>query len=117
MGSFFAHYYGSIVPTTFGPFKTLYVQVYSILGGVEFAILGPLIGSLIMTLIPEFLRIAKEVEPVFTGIIIVLLVIFLPDGLLGLLKRGKAQPPAKNLVSVARWIRGFLPSNRSDSRE
>jgi len=113
MGSFFAHYYGSIVPTTFGPFKTLYVQVYAILGGVEFAILGPLIGSLIMTLIPEFLRITKEVEPVFTGIIVVLLVIFLPDGLLGFLRRGRLQHPIKNMASLARWIRVFLPAKRS----
>jgi branched-chain amino acid transport system permease protein len=113
MGSFFAHYYGSIVPTTFGPFKTLYLQVYAILGGVEFAILGPLIGSLIMTLIPEFLRITKEVEPIFTGIIVVLLVIFMPDGLLGLLRRGRPQTPAKNIASVVRWFRAFLPNKRS----
>ena len=117
MGSFFAHYYGSIVPTTFGPFKTLYVQVYAILGGVEFAILGPIIGSLIMTLIPEFLRITKEVEPIFTGIIIVLLVIFLPDGLLGLLRRGRPQPPAENIASVVSWIRAFLSAKKSDLKE
>jgi len=114
MGSFFAHYYGSIVPTTFGPFKTLYVQVYTILGGVEFAILGPIIGSLIMTFIPEFLRITKEVEPIFTGIIVILLVIFLPDGLLGLLRRGRPQSPAENIAMVARWIRGFFPAKKSD---
>jgi branched-chain amino acid transport system permease protein len=112
MGSFFAHYYGSIVPTTFGPFKTLYVQVYAILGGVEFAIWGPVIGSLIMTLVPEFLRITKEVEPIFTGIIVVLLVIFLPDGLLGLLRRGRPRSPAESIVSLARWIRALLPVRR-----
>jgi branched-chain amino acid transport system permease protein len=117
MGSFFAHYYGSIVPSTFGPFKTLYVQVYAILGGVEFAILGPFIGSLVMTLIPEFLRITREVEPIFTGIIVVLLVIFLPDGLLGLLRRGRLQSPAESVASVARWIRTFLPVKKSDSWE
>lgn len=109
IGSFFAHYYGSIVPTTFGPFKTLYLQVYAILGGVEFAILGPLIGSLIMTLIPEFLRITREVEPIFTGIIVVLLVIFLPDGLLGLLRRRQQQSPAKNISNWVRWARTLLP--------
>jgi branched-chain amino acid transport system permease protein len=112
MGSFFAHYYGSIVPTTFGPFKTLYVQVYAILGGVEFAFLGPIIGSLIMTLIPEFLRITREVEPIFTGTIIVLLVIFLPDGLLGLLRRGRPQPPAESIAGVVKWIRAFLPAKK-----
>jgi branched-chain amino acid transport system permease protein len=112
MGSFFAHYYGSIVPTTFGPFKTLYVQVYAILGGVEFAFLGPIIGSLIMTLIPEFLRITREVEPIFTGTIIVLLVIFLPDGLLGLLRRGRPQRPDESIAGVAKWMKAFLPAKK-----
>lgn len=84
MGSFYAHYYGAIVPGTFGPFKTIYVHVYAILGGINFPILGPVIGALIMTFIPELLRIAEGVEPIFTGILIILLIIFLPSGLLGL---------------------------------
>jgi hypothetical protein len=51
------------------------------------------IGSLIMTFVPEFLRITEGVEPIFTGILMILLVLFLPDGLLGLThlwqRRGK----------------------------
>jgi branched-chain amino acid transport system permease protein len=97
MGSFFAHYYGTLVPGSFGPFKTINVHVYAILGGINFPILGPVIGSLIMTLVPEFLRITEGVEPIFTGIIMILLVLFLPDGLLGLTRlwqrRGK---PSEN---------------------
>jgi len=116
MGSFFAHYYGSIVPGTFGPFKSLYAQVYAILGGVGFAILGPIIGSLIMTIVPEVLRIAKEFEPVFTGLLVILLVMFLPDGLLGLSRR-RPQPPAKSMARMASWIRGFLTDHsRSDQQ-
>jgi branched-chain amino acid transport system permease protein len=84
MGSFYAHYYGSLVPASFGPYKTIYVHVYAILGGINSPILGPVIGSLIMTLIPEFLRVTEGVEPIFTGILIILLILFLPSGLLGL---------------------------------
>ncbi|MBW2030778.1 MAG: branched-chain amino acid ABC transporter permease [Deltaproteobacteria bacterium] len=86
MGSFYAHYYGAIVPATFGPFKTIYVHVYAILGSIEFPILGPAVGSLIMTFVPEFLRVTEGIEPIFTGVLIVLLIIFLPSGLLGLTK-------------------------------
>jgi branched-chain amino acid transport system permease protein len=93
MGSFYAHYYGSLVPASFGPYKTIYVHVYAILGGINFPILGPVIGSLIMTFIPEFLRVTEGVEPIFTGILIILLILFLPSGLLGLTRlwrrRGK----------------------------
>ena len=84
MGSFYAHYYGALVPGSFGPFKTIYLHVYAILGGISFPILGPVIGSLIMTFVPEFLRITEGVEPILTGILIILLVMFLPNGLLGL---------------------------------
>ena len=66
------------------PFKTINIHVYAILGGINFPILGPVIGSLIMTFVPEFLRITEGVEPIFTGILMILLVLCLPDGLLGL---------------------------------
>jgi branched-chain amino acid transport system permease protein len=115
MGSFYAHYYESIVPSTFGPFKALYAQVYAILGGVGFTILGPIIGALIMTIVPEVLRIAKEVEPILTGLLVILLVMFLPDGLLGLLRWRRPPPPAESIARVARWIRASLPTARSDS--
>lgn len=109
MGSFFAHYYGSVVPSTFDAIKTINVQVYAILGGRHFAFLGPAIGSLLMTIVPESLRIAKEVEPVFTGLLVILLAMFLPDGLLGLvsgLRRGQMpSAPQRNLSRVASWIR------------
>jgi branched-chain amino acid transport system permease protein len=83
MGTFYAVYAGSIVPGTFGPFKSIYVQIYAILGGMGFVILGPVVGALILTFIPELLRFLKGNEPIFTGALIILIVIFLPQGLLG----------------------------------
>ncbi|MGD0918442.1 MAG: branched-chain amino acid ABC transporter permease [Thermodesulfobacteriota bacterium] len=105
MGSFYAHYYGSIVPSTFGPFKTIYVHVYAILGGIGFAISGPLIGSLILVIVPEMLRITKEVEPIFTGLLLILLAMFLPDGLFGLLTWHFPRL-GENTARVLRWIKG-----------
>lgn len=82
VGSFYAHYFGTIEPGTFSVFKSIYVQIYGILGGLNFFIMGPIVGAFIMTLLPEFLRISKEIEPILTGAILVLLVIFLPGGIL-----------------------------------
>ncbi len=84
MGSFYTHYFGSVVPSTFDMFKTFNIQIYAILGGLGFAFLGPVIGTAVMTFVPEFLRITREVEPVFTGFLLVVLVMFLPDGVLTL---------------------------------
>jgi branched-chain amino acid transport system permease protein len=111
MGSFFAHFYGSVVPSTFDAIKTINVQVYAILGGIQFAFVGPVIGSLLMTLVPEVLRITKEVEPVFTGLLVILLAMFLPDGILGLVSaigRGKVTPPRKNIGRLVSWVRSFM---------
>lgn len=115
MGSFFAHYYGAIVPATFGPFKTIYVHVYAILGGIGSPILGPVVGSLIMTIVPEILRVTEGVEPIFTGLIIILLVLFLPTGLLGLLSSWqRAERLSESIARVGRWIRASLLTSTSD---
>lgn len=83
MGSFYAHYIGTITPGAFGVFKTIYLHVYAILGGLDFAILGPVVGTFLMTFFPEFLRITKEIEPIFTGLLLILLILFLRGGILG----------------------------------
>jgi branched-chain amino acid transport system permease protein len=86
-GSFFAHYMGSIQPVAFNVFKSIYILVYAVLGGARFLIWGAIAGTAIMTYAPEWLRISEELGPVFVGIILVLLVLFLPGGLLSLPQR------------------------------
>jgi branched-chain amino acid transport system permease protein len=86
-GSFFAHYMGSIQPATFNIFKSIYILVYAALGGIKFLIWGPIVGTAIMTYVPEWLRISEEFGPIFVGIILVLLVLFLRGGLLSLPQR------------------------------
>jgi branched-chain amino acid transport system permease protein len=83
-GCLFAHYQHTIMPTSFTMFKTLYIQIYAILGGMDFVFLGPIVGAAVMISIPEFLRILKEVELIFSGTVVILLIIFLPDGVISL---------------------------------
>jgi branched-chain amino acid transport system permease protein len=94
MGSFYAHYIGAVIPDAFDIFVTIYVHVYAILGGLLFPILGPAVGAVIMTLVPEFLRITKEMEPIITGFLIILIILFLPDGLMSLTGFRKGSPSA-----------------------
>ena len=87
MGSFFSHYNQVIEPGTFGGFFSIYIQLYSVLGGLEFYILGPVVGSTIVTFVPELLRIAEEFEPIITGIVLVVVILFFPGGILGTLQQ------------------------------
>lgn len=86
-GAFFAHYSGTIMPDAFGLHKSIYIQIYAIMGGLESYILGPLCGAIILTAVPEFLRIIQEFEPYFTGVLLIVLVIFLPYGIAGSVPR------------------------------
>jgi branched-chain amino acid transport system permease protein len=112
-GSFYAHYVSAVIPGSFDVFKTIHTHIYAILGGVEFAFLGPLVGSLIMTLVPEFLRIAREIEPIMTGLLVILLILFLPRGILSLFGlRREGSDTADTIVSAGKKIKGWLRHER-----
>lgn len=87
-GSVYAHYMGNIAP--FGspgsPFSftaSVYTMIYVVLGG-ESSFLGPILGAILLTILPETARGIKEYLPIVFGGILVLVVFFLPRGLVGL---------------------------------
>lgn len=98
IGSFYAHYIGGLTPGVFDVFKTINIQIYAILGGVESAFLGPVLGSVLMTLFPEFMRITEGVEPIITGLLLIILIIFLPNGLLGIVYSKRQMPNLLNII-------------------
>jgi len=103
VGSFFAHYQTFVTPDTYNMFANIYIHIYAILGGVGFPIVGPIIGATIMTFFPELFRIGREFAPIFTGLLLILLIMFLPTGLLSLGNRFKP--------SWERIIKRLKPSN------
>lgn len=110
IGSFYAHFFGALTPNTFNIFKTINIHIYAILGGLDFVLLGPAIGALILTIVPEILRVAKEVEPIFTGALIILLILFLPGGLLSL---GRGIPRAsEGIARAGKWMKAVLRGSK-----
>lgn len=106
-GSFYVHYIRTLSPTTFGGFFSILVQLYPVLGGIGSYILGPTLGAVIMTFIPEFLRITKDFEPIITGLLVLFLVLFFPGGILGSLKnfpRIGAVNPTYRIREIKKWI-------------
>jgi branched-chain amino acid transport system permease protein len=83
-GSYYAAYNQAVSPNTFSFPATVYVMMYLVVGGLTSSVAGPMIGALIVTFIPEYLRLAKEYEPVVTGVAIILIIIFMPKGIMGL---------------------------------
>jgi branched-chain amino acid transport system permease protein len=105
-GSFYAHYIGFLTPSNFTIWQSIYVQIYAILGGIGYSVLGPLLGSVLMVYIPEVMRISSLMSPLFVGIILILFILFLPSGLLGLLKW------RTQIIEKIKWIGGRIYSLR-----
>ena len=68
VGSFYAHYQSFIIPTAFNLFpKTIYIQVFAVLGGVGFATLGPIVGSGLLSLFTEAFSAVDRYSIIIVG--------------------------------------------------
>jgi branched-subunit amino acid ABC-type transport system permease component len=88
-GSLQAYYLFHISPDGFFSFEwTLYPILMCMLGGVG-TITGPIIGAFFLTIMFEMAKIwLPEVHPMFSGILIIIVVLFLPTGLVRLRLKG-----------------------------
>ena len=86
-GSYLAGYQLYIVPDSFGFYQSMMVQMSSLVGGLGYYLLGPMIGAALMTFIPQYLQVTAEIEPILTAAVILLVIIFIPFGVLGLLDK------------------------------
>ncbi len=89
-GGYFVAYSLVAVPDSFGFQSSIFVMMYAVVGGLFHSLLGPMIGALIVTFIPEYLRMAKEYEPIITAVAMILIIVFLPMGVLGVADRFRA---------------------------
>jgi branched-chain amino acid transport system permease protein len=81
-GSLYAHTVGFISPEVFD-FSIMINTLLMVIGGGLGTVVGPVIGAILFTQLPELLRFSDEWRLVIYGAILVLLVRFLPRGLWG----------------------------------
>jgi branched-chain amino acid transport system permease protein len=84
VGSIYAHYFHFIGPQDFTFWQSVEYIVFVIVGG-RGTFGGPIIGSIFLTFLPEFLRIAVEFQVVIYGLALILVILFMPKGIMGLL--------------------------------
>lgn len=87
-GSLYAHYVSFVGPDLFYFSYTTIFLVMVVTGG-KGTIVGPVIGAFAFTLLPEYLRVANEFRLVFFGAILVVVMLFFPNGLYELWLRVK----------------------------
>ena len=79
-GALNAHLTFFIGPGEFGFDRGVDILTMAILGGTS-GLTGPVLGALIITLLPELLRSLRDFRTMTNGVILVLIVLFLPKGL------------------------------------
>ena len=79
-GAFYAHYITFLSPELFGFHNTVTMAVMVVAGG-QGVVLGPAVGALVFTFIPELLRMAAFYRMLLYGVILLLVVMFMPKGL------------------------------------
>jgi branched-chain amino acid transport system permease protein len=79
-GGLNAHYTFFISPREYGFENAVDVLTMVVLGGIG-GLAGPMLGAAILTLLPELLRFLHEFRGIFNGIVLVLVVLFLPKGI------------------------------------
>ncbi|RJP57455.1 MAG: branched-chain amino acid ABC transporter permease [Deltaproteobacteria bacterium] len=81
-GSLYTHYVTFVSPSSFGLFFSILLVMMVVIGGMH-SVWGALIGAALLTILPEFLRALKDFEIFVYGSVLLLIMIFLPRGLIG----------------------------------
>jgi branched-chain amino acid transport system permease protein len=79
-GTLNAHLTFFIGPNEFGFDRGVEILTMTILGGIG-GLTGPVLGAALITVLPELLRGLKDYRLVVNGLILVMIVLFLPKGL------------------------------------
>lgn len=82
-GCFYAHYMTYISPDSFGVGESFIIMTMIVVGGMG-TIVGPIVGAILMVIFPELFRFLLEYRMVAYGAILVLMVLFRPEGLFGI---------------------------------
>ncbi len=89
-GASYAHYTLVLGPEDFSFLPSIFLVMYMLVGGRgRFA--GPIIGTAILMIVPEFFRGLKEYTPLILGAIMVIVVFLMPQGIAGLFDQIKAK--------------------------
>ena len=93
-GSFYAHYINFLSPELFSFANTVTMVVMVVAGG-QGTVAGPAVGALVFTFVPELLRMASFYRMLAYGFILLLVVMFMPRGIVHSLRGlGRSRRPA-----------------------
>jgi branched-chain amino acid transport system permease protein len=93
-GSYYAQFMQVVHPDMFGIVPAIKFLIYWQFGGVS-SIWGAVVGAVVLTFVSEYLRAMEHLEIVSYGFFLIVVVLFLPDGVISL--------PMKIREIISRW--------------
>ena len=81
-GGLMAHYMTFLQPKMFSLVKSTELTIIVIFGGLG-SISGSVVGALVLTALPELLRVLKDWRLVFYGLSVIVIMVTRPEGLMG----------------------------------
>ena len=105
-GGLFAHLLGFINPSSFGIMKSTESLVMVYLGGMG-SLSGSVLSAIVFTILLELLRPAQILKWVIIPLILILIMEFHPEGIMG----------SKELTHVFPWLKKFFPLNKNEIRK
>ncbi len=81
-GSLYAHFLTFIMPVNFNFGQSMVILSMVVFGGIG-TLRGPIVGAIVLGALPEISRPAMEYRTLLYGILLLLLMRFQPDGILG----------------------------------
>jgi branched-chain amino acid transport system permease protein len=79
-GCFYPGFVGTLVPDAFGIVESFTMMAMVIVGGMG-TMVGPVIGAVVLTFLPELLRGFGELRLMIYGVALTLVVLFMPGGI------------------------------------
>ncbi len=79
-GALYAHYNGMISTTSFNFMATMWIMMYVLVGGATH-FFGPIIGTLILFILPELFRETGTYSPLIPAVFLLIVVYLMPGGL------------------------------------
>ncbi len=87
-GSFYAHYLRFLGPQDFDVWASITLLIFVQVGGL-YSFFGGLIGASSLTIIAELFKFAEHWQPIFFGGLLILVSLFAPEGMVGIVSRLK----------------------------
>jgi branched-chain amino acid transport system permease protein len=85
-GVMYSTYITYLNPVDAGLWNGFYAVMYIVIGGMG-TFWGPLVGTVFLVTVPEILRVFQDYRLLLLGVLLILTITFLPEGIVGGLKR------------------------------